>query len=55
MLMICSNLLKNEDMAIKLTKDVTGICEREGFKLTKFIGNSRKIPATIPRRDSIKR
>ena len=39
---------KNEDMAIKLAKDVIGMCERGGFKLTKFINNSRKVLAIIP-------
>ena len=40
--------VKNEDMVIKLAKDVIGMCEKRGFKLTKFISNSRKVQATIP-------
>ena len=39
--------VKNEDMAIKLAKDVIGMCEKRGFKLTKFISNSGKVQATI--------
>ena len=35
-------------MAIKLPKDVIGMCEEGRFKLTKFISNSRKVLATIP-------
>ena len=40
--------VKNEGMAIKLAKDVIGMCEKGGFKLTKFISNNRKFLATIP-------
>ena len=40
--------VKNEDTAIKLAKDVIGMCEKGGLKLTKLISNSRKVLATIP-------
>ena len=34
-------------MTIKLAKNIIGMCERGGFKLTKF-NNSRKVLAIIP-------
>lgn len=34
-------------MAIKLARDVIGMCERGEFKLTKFISNREKVLATI--------
>ena len=41
--------VKNEVMSIKIARDVIGVCERGGFKLTKVISISRKVLATIPK------
>ena len=39
---------QNKELAIKLVKNVVGICQKGGFKLTKFISNSREVLTTIP-------
>ena len=44
--------IKNEDDAIKLVSDVRQMCQNGGFKLTKFICNSRKILQTIQKDDT---
>lgn len=33
--------VKNIEATKKVVKDVIGVCQNEGFKLTKFISNSR--------------
>ena len=40
--------VENKEVAIKLVKNVIGICQKVGFKLTKFISNSREVLTTIP-------
>ena len=37
-----------ESIAIKLVKNVIGMRQKGGFKLTKFITNSREVPTIIP-------
>ena len=39
---------QNKELAIKLVKNVVGICQKGRFKITKFISNSREILTTIP-------
>ena len=40
--------VENKEVAIKLVKNVIGMCQKVGFKLTKFISNSREVLTTIP-------
>ena len=42
------NFVESKEVAIKLVKNVTGMYQKEGFKLTKFISNSREVLTTIP-------
>ena len=51
------DLLKSvgtEDKAIELINNVKGICAKGGFKLTKFVSNSRKVIDTVPEIDRTK-
>ena len=43
---------KTEESAIDLVKNVREMCASGGFKLTKFISNSRRVLETIPSRRS---
>ena len=40
--------VENKEVAIKLVKNVIGMCQKVGFKLRKFISNSREVLTTIP-------
>ena len=40
--------VENKEVAIKLVKNVTGMCQKGGFKLTKFISTSREVLTIIP-------
>ena len=40
--------VENKDAAIKLVKNVIGMDQEGGFKLKKFISNSREVLTTIP-------
>ncbi|XP_063072354.1 uncharacterized protein LOC134463029 isoform X3 [Engraulis encrasicolus] len=51
------DLLKSEsttDGAIQLIKDVTALCQRGGFHLSKWATNSREVLASIPVEDRVK-
>ena len=39
------------DKAIKLIKEVKAMCASGGFRLTKFLCNSKKVPPSIPEDD----
>ena len=43
-----SQILENEEVAIKLVKNIIGMCQKGGFKLTKLMSNSRGVLTTIP-------
>ena len=45
---------KTEESAIDLVKNVREMCASGGFKLTKFISNSRRVLETIPIEDHAK-
>ena len=40
--------VENQEVAIKLVKNVFGMCQKGGFKVTNFISNSREVLTTIP-------
>ena len=40
--------IESKEVAIKLVKNVIVMCQKGGFKLTKFISNSREVLTTIP-------
>ena len=40
--------VESKEVAIKLVKNFIGMCLKGGFKLTKFISNSREVFTTIP-------
>ena len=40
--------VENKEVAIKLVKNVMGMCQKGGFKLTKFISTSREVLTIIP-------
>ena len=40
--------VEQKEVAIKLVKNVIGMCQKRGFKLTKFICNSREVLTIIP-------
>ena len=44
-------LLDNEKEAIKLIKDVKEMCASGGFKLTKFLSNSKEVSQSIDEAD----
>ena len=44
-------LLDNEKEAIRLIKDVKEMCASGGFKLTKFLSNSKKVSQSIDEAD----
>ena len=44
-------LLDNEKQAIKLIKDVKEMCASGGFKLTKFLSNSKEVSQSIDEAD----
>lgn len=43
----CLKSMSSEEEAIKMIKDLTAVCQRGGFHLTKWVSNSRKVLRTI--------
>ncbi|XP_029619853.1 uncharacterized protein LOC115200878 [Salmo trutta] len=44
----CLKSVATEEQAIALTKNLMDVCSQGGFKLTKWVGNSRAVLASIP-------
>ena len=40
--------VENKEVKTKLVTNVIGMCQKGGFKLLKYISNSREVLATIP-------
>ena len=40
--------VEGKEVALKLVKSVTDMCQKGGFKLTKFISNIKEVLTTIP-------
>lgn len=44
----CLKSVATEENAISLCQDLRAICAKGGFRLTKWVSNSRKVPDSIP-------
>ncbi|KAK0135606.1 Proteoglycan 4 [Merluccius polli] len=50
----CLKSLPSEEAAVKMVKDLTDICQKGGFHLTKWISNNRGVLLSIPEEDRSK-
>ncbi len=50
----CLKSLPSEKEAIKMVKDLTAVCQKGGFHLTKWISNNREVLLSIPEEDRSK-
>ncbi|KXJ19734.1 hypothetical protein AC249_AIPGENE21546 [Exaiptasia diaphana] len=50
----CLKSVESEDVAIKLSQDLTSLLARGGFRLTKWLSNSRKVIDSIPAQERAK-
>ena len=50
----CLMSFEDEESAIKITSDLTNLLRSGGFRLTKFVSNSRNVLASIPEEDRAK-
>ncbi|XP_035257600.1 uncharacterized protein LOC118218934 [Anguilla anguilla] len=47
----CLKSLPSEQEAVELVKELTSLCQKGGFRLTKWMSNSRTVLAHIPKED----
>ncbi|XP_070541303.1 uncharacterized protein [Ptychodera flava] len=50
----CLKSVENAKKAIELTQDLTAACKKGGFRLTKWVSNSREVLETIPKEERAK-
>lgn len=50
----CLKFVSAEEEAVQLAKDITATCHKGGFHLSKWVSNSRTVPASISEAEGAK-
>ncbi|XP_070554734.1 uncharacterized protein [Ptychodera flava] len=50
----CLKSVENAKKAIELMQDLTAACKKGGFRLTKWVSNSREVLETIPKKKELR-